>query len=103
MGMIDVLPTLGNMLGIHSEYQIGKDIFELKDPDNMVVFVDGSFLTSKVYYNSPKSEIYSINNEPITEDYIKIRSKYASELIEISNDIISYDLIKELKSVKLRN
>lgn len=103
MGMIDVLPTLGNMLGIHSEYQMGKDIFELKDPDNMVVFVDGSFLTSKVYYNSPKSEIYSINNEPITEDYIKTRSKYASELIEISNDIISYDLIKELKSVKLRN
>ena len=103
MGMIDVLPTLGNMLGIHSDYQMGKDIFELKDPDNMVAFIDGSFLTSKIYYNSPKSEIYSINNEPITEDYIKIRSECASELIEISNDIISYDLIKELKSVKLRN
>lgn len=96
MGMIDVLPTLGNMLGIHSDYQMGTDIFNIKDGDNTVVFVDGSFLTSKVYYNSPKGEMYTINNEAITEDYIKKRSEYASELIEISNDIISYDLIREL-------
>jgi len=100
MGMIDVLPTLGNMLGIHSDYQMGKDIFSLKNNDNTVVFVDGSFLTSKVYYNSPRGEIYSINNEPITEEYIKGRTTHASELIEVSNNIISYDLIKELREIK---
>ena len=75
MGMIDVLPTLGNMIGIHSDYQLGKDIMNLKGDDNTVTFIDGSFLTSKVYYNSPKGEIYSINNEPITEEYIKERAK----------------------------
>lgn len=96
MGMMDVLPTLGNMLGIHSDYQMGTDIFNIKDKDNTVVFIDGSFLTSKVYYNSPKGEMYTINNEVITEDYIKKRSEYASSIIEISNDIISYDLIREL-------
>lgn len=100
MGMIDVLPTLGNMIGIHSDYQLGKDIMNLKGDDNTVTFIDGSFLTSKVYYNSPKGEIYSINNEPITEEYIKERAKKSSDLIEISNDIITYDFIKEIKNQK---
>lgn len=100
MGMIDVLPTLGNMIGIHSDYQLGKDIINLKGDDNTVTFIDGSFLTSKVYYNSPKGEIYSINNEPITEEYIKERAKKSSDLIEISNDIITYDFIKEIKKQK---
>lgn len=100
MGMIDVLPTLGNMIGIHSDYQLGKDIMNLKGDDNTVTFIDGSFLTSKVYYNSPKGEIYSINNEPITEEYIKERAKKSSDLIEVSNDIITYDFIKEIKKQK---
>lgn len=100
MGMIDVLPTLGNMIGIHSDYQLGKDIMNLKGDDNIVTFIDGSFLTSKVYYNSPKGEIYSINNEPITEEYIKERAKKSSDLIEVSNDIITYDFIKEIKKQK---
>lgn len=100
MGMIDVLPTLGNMIGIHSDYQLGKDIINLKGDDNTVTFIDGSFLTSKVYYNSPKGEIYSINNEPITEEYIKERAKKSSDLIEVSNDIITYDFIKEIKKQK---
>lgn len=100
MGMIDVLPTLGNMIGIHSDYQLGKDIMNLKGDDNTVTFIDGSFLTSKVYYNSPRGEIYSINNEPITEEYIKERAKKSSDLIEVSNDIITYDFIKEIKNQK---
>ena len=34
----------------------------------------------------------------IGEEYIKERADYATEIIEVSNDIISYNLIKELKS-----
>ena len=95
-GMIDALPTLGNMIGISSQYALGKDIFSLKEKDNTVTFIDGSFLTSKIYYNGPKGEIYSINNEPITEEYIKERTIHSSNLIEISNDITSYNLTTEL-------
>ena len=98
MGMIDVLPTLGNMLGIHSDYQLGNDIFNLKD--NVVTFIDGSYLTSNIYYSAPKGEIYPISNEPITEEYIQNGIEHSSNLIDISNDIISYDLIKELKGEK---
>ena len=95
MAMIDVLPTLGNMFGIHSDYQLGNDVFNTKD--NTVVFLDGSYLTNKIYYNSQKDEIYSINGDIINEKYVKNRSELADKLIEISNNIIEYDLIKELE------
>ena len=98
MGMIDVLPTLGNMFGFHSEYQLGNDIFNLKD--NTVVFTNGSYLTNKIYYNSQKSEIYSINGDAVDEDYIQSRSAKADKIIEVSNDIISFDLIKEIRQKK---
>ena len=98
MGMIDVLPTIGNMLGIHSDYQLGNDVFNLED--NIVTFIDGSYLTSSIYYSASKEEIYPINNDPITEEYIQKGIKHSSNLIDISNDIISYDLIKELKEGK---
>lgn len=95
-GMIDVLPTLGNMLGIESKYELGNDVMNIDSGDNTVVFTDGSFVTSKLYYYAPKGEIYSLNNEPITEEYINLRVNHSSEIIDISNDIIYYDLIKEL-------
>lgn len=100
MGMIDVLPTLGNMLGVESKYQLGTDIFSIKNNDNIVVFTDSSYLTSKIYYSSQKSEIYSINNEAVTEEYIKNNSEKADEIIKISNNIINFNLINELETKK---
>lgn len=99
-GMIDALPTLGNMLGIHSEYQIGKDIMNIKNGENTVVFSDGSYLTDKIYYNNQNSEIYSINGKAVDEIYINERAEYANKIIEVSNNIITYDLIKENETKK---
>ena len=96
-GMIDALPTLGNMLGVQSKYQLGTDIFSIKNNDNTVVFADSSYLTSKIYYSSQKGEIYSINNEAVTEDYIKENSEKADKIIKISNDIINFNLINEIE------
>ncbi len=98
MGMIDVLPTLGNMLGISSPYQLGHDI--MTKEDNTVVFTDGSFLTKKVYYNASKQESYALENTAISDKYLKKRSTYADEIIDISNNITNYDLIKELNTNK---
>ncbi len=96
-GMIDVLPTLGNMIGVYSEYQLGRDIMGVNDGENTVTFTDGSLVTSKIYYNAPKGEIYPLSNEPIAEEYINLRVNHSADLIEISNDIIYYDLINELE------
>lgn len=99
-GMIDALPTLGNMFGIKSNYQLGHDLMSIKKEDNIVVFNDASYLTDKVYYNSQKGEIYPLTNEAIDESYISEKSKYADEIINVSNNIITYDLIKEIEEKK---
>ena len=97
MGMIDVLPTLGNMLSIHNKYSLGKDIMSTSKDDGIVVFKDGSYITNKIYYSAKNEEAYTLSNGVISDDYIKKHSDYADEIIEISNNIITYDLIKELE------
>jgi len=97
MGMIDVLPTLGNMLNIKNKYQLGTDIFNIKDGDNMVVFTDASYITSKIYYSSQRDIIYPINNQAVSESYVKEHSEKADKIIEVSNNIITFNLIKELE------
>jgi len=97
MGMIDVMPTLGNMLNIYNKYALGTDVMGIKDKENVVVFKDGSYITSKIYYSARNNEAYTISNGIITEDYISKNSEYANEILDISDKIITYDLIKDLE------
>ncbi len=92
MGMIDVLPTLGNMLGIKSEYSLGIDVFN--EEDNCVIFNNGNWLTNKVYYNSQKQEYLPLTTESLSIDYIEKNSERTEKLMSISNDLILYDYIK---------
>lgn len=93
MGMIDVLPTIGNMLGIDNEYALGHDIFEIKD-DNIVVFPNGNFLTNKLYYYNSKNESRIFGVETIDDGYIDECKQYTEDILSISNDIIVYNLIE---------
>ena len=94
MSMYDVEPTIGNMLGYENDYALGHDIFDIKDK-NIVVFPNGNWLTNKVYYNSQKGEYLSLTEEAVSEEEIKENSEYASALLDVSNDIIVFDLLKE--------
>lgn len=94
MGMIDVMPTLGNMLGIKNKYALGNDIFSTEE--NVVVFPNGSFITDKLYYNSSLEEYRQLDlNTSIAKDYVEKYQKYADNLIAVSNSIITYDLIEK--------
>ncbi|MDD6878858.1 MAG: LTA synthase family protein [bacterium] len=93
MGMYDVMPTLGNMFGFKNEYALGHDIFNIKN-DNIVVYPTGNWLTEKVYYNSQKSEYLVLKGSIISEEYIEENNKYSDKLLDVSNAIIVYDLIK---------
>ena len=97
MGMLDVLPTLGNMLNIYSKYSLGIDVMGIKDGENIVTFNDGSYVTSKIYYSARNSEVYTLSNGVISENYIFENQEYVNKLLDISNNIITYDLIKDLK------
>lgn len=93
-GMYDAAPTLGNMFGFYNPYALGKDLFSVEE--NCVVFNDGNWVTDKMYYNSQKGEGYLIDpNSPVSIEYINKYNEYAEKLNLISNNIITYDLIKK--------
>lgn len=93
MGMYDVMPTLGNMLGYTPKYNVGKDVMNLDD--NLVVFPNGNWITNDIYYNSNKNEYKVLNtNAVISDETIQKNNDLASKKIDVSNDIILYDLIK---------
>ena len=94
MGMYDVMPTLGNMLGFYNKYALGHDIFEIGE-NNIVVFPNGNWLTNKMYYNSQKAEYLSLSEQIITEEEITNNSNYANKLLDVSNNMIVFNLLKE--------
>ena len=104
MGMYDVLPTLGNMLGIENKYALGHDIFNIKN-DNFVVFPSGNFITNLIYYNNSTGQSKIIKeNAELSSDYISTIAKKAEAVLELSNSIIVHDLIKlegdKVKAIK---
>ena len=100
MGMIDVLPTVSNMFGLKTKYSLGNDIMNLDN--NVVPFPNGNWLTNDIYYNSQKDEYKVINpNAVIDSAEIDKNNELSTEKLQVSNDIILYDLIKnEDKNLK---
>jgi len=96
MGMIDILPTLGNMIGVRDEFALGRDIFNVGE-DNIVVFPNGNWVTNQLYYNSQKGEYLSLNGEAISERTIIDNNEHTIRLLDISNKMIVFDLIKHYR------
>lgn len=98
-GMIDVGPTIMNLLGIHNKYFLGNDL--LNKENNIVVFPNGNFVTDKVYYSELKNEYKLLKDVPIEENYIENCKTYTEKIIDVSNDIIVYNYFrKELSEVR---
>ena len=97
MGMYDVVPTLGNMLGFYNKYALGNDIYNIKDK-NIVVFPNGNWVTNKMYYNSQKEAYLPLSEEPITEEEINENTEYTNKILDISNEIIVFDLLNKNKN-----
>ena len=100
MGMYDVQPTLGNMFGFYNKYALGHDIFTIGNR-NIVVFPNGNWVTNSVYYNSQKAAYLSLDDQPISEEEIKTNMDYTNKLLDVSNNMISFDLLNEDKNATL--
>ena len=99
MGMYDVLPTLGNMFGFTDKYALGHDIFSTDE--NVVIFPDGNWLTDKMYYNHQKGEGKVLHDgDTVSIDYIEKYNQMSEELLNVSDSIIVYDLIKKQDEAK---
>jgi len=101
MGMYDVQPTLGNMFGFQNKYALGHDIFSIKD-NNIVVFPNGNWVNNNVYYNSQKAEYLPLTEQPITEEEITGNTEYTNKLLDVSNNIIVFDLLNPEKNTALK-
>lgn len=101
MGAYDILPTLGNMFGFYNKYALGSDIFNTNN-DNTVIFPNGNYVTNKIYYNSQSDEAYDIEKKEVIQkeleprEYINKRTKETEEKLNISNDILVYNLLKKV-------
>ena len=97
MGMYDVVPTLGNMFGFKNKYALGHDIFNIKE-NNIVVFPNGNWVNNKLYYNSQKAEYMPLVEDVISEEEISKNTEYTNKLLDVSNDIIVFDLLNKDKN-----
>ena len=106
MGMIDVMPTIGNMLNISNQYAIGYDIFNIKE-DNVVPFPNGDFITKDYIYDCSKDTIYDfktkevIDKDDLNTEKIEELKEFVNDRINISNNIIHYDLINIIEKNNL--
>ena len=101
MGMYDVQPTLGNMLGFYNPYALGHDIFSVDE--NVVIFPSGNWVTNKMYYNAQKGEGFAIDSNPVSVDYIEKYTAKAEKVVSIADKIIVYDLFKKTNESTLKN
>ncbi|HHV39598.1 MAG TPA: sulfatase-like hydrolase/transferase [Tepidimicrobium sp.] len=102
MGMLDVLPTLGNMLGIFNPYQMGVDMMSVDT--NRVIFANGDWVDENYYYSAALSELYDLDNNEVVEDIdVSNINESVEKQIELSNDIIENDLIKLFNSILAKN
>lgn len=98
IGMINVMPTISNMLNVDNPYRLGKDIFNVTD--NTIIYPDGSFLTKDHYYSSSALKVYDMktneqlmDQDDFDEEFLeKIES--VESTLELSSNIIENDLIK---------
>ena len=96
MGMVDIMPTLSNMFGLNPRFALGNDVMSLDN--NLVSFPNGNWLTNDIYYNSQKDEYKVINPDAIIDsDTISKNNEITSKKLQVSNEIILYDLIKNEK------
>lgn len=99
MGMYDVMPTLGNMFGFYNKYQLGHDIFNIKE-DNIVVFPNGNWVTNKIYYNAQNGRSLILKEAELPANYIEDCISYSERLLGASNATIVFDLIKKARETK---
>ncbi len=87
-GLIDVGPTVNNLLGIHNPYQFGRDL--LSTDINYVSYPNGSWLTDQNYYSGASDKLYGIE---IDEETNKQLTENAERISTLSRYVIYYNFV----------
>ena len=88
MGMYDVQPTLGNMLGFENSYALGHDIFSIpENEENVVIFPNGNFVTDTVYYNNQKSTYFDVRGYDNVAKHASCNQSYKDNPNPVYNEL----------------
>ena len=89
MGMYDVQPTVGNMVGFENKYALGHDIFSLgEDEENVVIFPNGNYVTDKIYYDNQKDAFFDLENYENVAKYASCNQIFKDEPSPLYNQKI---------------
>ncbi len=88
MGMYDVQPTVGNMMGFENKYALGHDIFSVKEGENVVIFPNGNYVTDKVYYDNQKESYFDLDNYNNVAKYASCNQIFKDDPSPLYNDKI---------------
>lgn len=98
-GQIDLMPTLGNIMGFKSNYMLGRDLLNTKN--GFSIYRDGSVTDGKTIFNIKDKQYYDYNtgNKSSGKDLKNIIDKVAADL-NLSDKIIENNLIKYFETKK---
>ncbi len=93
---LDLLPTLLNLFGVEydSRLLMGRDIFS--SADDLVIFNNKSWITSKGRYNYLKHTFESFTDEKVSDEYINEINKIVDLKFQMSKLLISKDYYRKL-------
>lgn len=93
----DLLPTLLNLLGIHSEYSyIGSDAFD-EDYEGFVPFANGSWICGDTAYDASTGKYFSVSGEELTDtpEFRRSVAQKVQQFIRVNNLILETDYYQE--------
>ncbi len=98
-GMIDIYPTVANILGVESEYVMGRDL--LNTPEGLVVLKDASYIKGEHYFYAPTQTLYNLETggRKVVEEENDL-AREAREALEISEMIFKIDFFRKLEKGK---
>ncbi|MBA5849828.1 LTA synthase family protein [Clostridium sp. cel8] len=93
-GEMDIYPTISNLFGIRSDYTMGNDLFNEKNPK--VIYRDGSFIDGDYYYMSENNSYYNMTTGAKIKENTELKKKKQMYLkqLQYSDDILKHNLLK---------
>ncbi len=95
-GMVDIFPTVANILGIEFQYVMGRDL--LNTPEELVVLKDASYVKGDYFYHAPTQTLHNLETggRKVMEEEDELARK-AREALEISEMIYYIDFFYKLE------
>ena len=97
---LDIAPTLSNLFGLpyDSRLYMGTDIFSESEP--LVVFVNKSFITDKVMYDSVTGTVTPLTEDALPDGYVEQMLQIVKNKWIASEGILKYDYYSYLPEVE---